>query len=237
MGPWVVLLTFLSIQNSSASLERRALAALQGQQSFTTSAAIAEELSAALPGIGDPEARGRLTLLFIKTMRNALGAIPMDARDREPYRAFLQRHQDAVYSEPAGQWMLSPDAIWAHQEHNRTSASAEAIAWEAVDNGMPGECEGYPPCELATLDALDGEYLRRHPAGAHVSDAVKRIGDTCTELERLLSAPKGDELLNPVTDCVDLIPKAKTLETALRGVRVDASTALLALHQLRTRCP
>ena len=120
---------------------------------------------------------------------------------------------------------------------NHTSASAEAIAWEAVDNGMPGECEGYPPCELATLDALDGEYLRRHPAGAHVSDAVKRIGDTCTELEQLLSAPKGDQLFNPVTDCVDLIPKAQALEAALRGARVDASTALVALNQLRARCP
>ena len=162
-------------------------------------------------------------------MRAALGAVPMDARVREPYQAFLRRHQgESAYSEPAGQWMLTPDAIWTLHEANRGSASAEAIAWEAVDNGMPGECDGYPPC--------DGEYLRRHPDGAHVVEVLKRIGDSSTELERLLSAPNGSELFNPVSDCGDLTPRAKTLDAALRAVKADASGALAALAQLRARC-
>lgn len=214
-----------------------AAALLQDAQHFTARANAAEAIARERAGVTDVQRRGEFSLRYIKAMRGALAAIPMDARNQEPYHAFLQRHQDeAVYSEPAGQWMVRPDSIWALHDANRTSTSAEAIAWEAVDNGMPGECEGYPPCELATLDALDGEYLRRHPSGAHVADALERIGQTCTELERLLSAPKGDELFNPVTDCVDLTPKATSLESAMRGAEADASVALLALAQLRQRC-
>jgi len=232
-----VVLAALLAQEPSAALERRAASVLEGEHPFTARAEIAEELGAAVGSQRDRETRGRLTLLYVRTMRAALGAIPMDARAREPYQAFLQRHQgESAYSEPAGQWMLTPDAIWTLHEANRASRFAEAIAWEAVDNGMPGECEGYPPCELATLNTLDGEYLRRHPDGAHGVEVLKRIGDTCAELERLLSAPNGHELFNPVSDCGDLTPKAKALDTALRAAKADASGALAALAQLRARC-
>jgi hypothetical protein len=238
VGAWVVLGAFLAAQEPSTPLEQRAASLLEGEHPFTARAEIAEEIGAALSDGSDRESRGRLTLLYVRTMRSALGAIPMDARAREPYQAFLQRHQgESAYSEPAGQWMLTPDAIWTLHGANRASAAAEAIAWEAVDNGMPGECEGYPPCELATLDVLDGEYLRRHPDGAHVVEALKRIGDTCAELERLLSAPNGHELFNPVSDCRDLTPKAKALDAALRAAKADASGEIAALAQLRSRCP
>ena len=132
--------------------------------------------------------------------------------------------------------MLRPDAIWAIHGANRSSTSAEAIAWQAVDNGMPGECEGYPPCELATLDALDGEYLRQHPDGAHAADAITRIRETCRELERLLAAPNGHELFDPVLDCKDLKPTADAVERALQGARTDATEALAALRLVRERC-
>ena len=213
-------------------------ALLQDPQAFAARADAADAIARELSGVADVERRGQISLRYIQAMRSALGAIPMDGRDREPYHAFIQRHRsEAAYSEPAGQWMLTPDAIWKMHQAARTSASAEAIAWEAVDNGMPGECEGYPPCELATLDALDGEYLRRHPHGAHAADVVKRIGETSTEIERLLSAPTGDELFNPVTDCVDLMPKATALEAAMRAAKAETSDALSALETLRARCP
>lgn len=213
-------------------------ALLQDGQAFIARADAADALARELAVAAGVERRGQISLQYIKAMRGALAAIPMDGRDREPFRSFIQKHLDeAVYSEPAGQWMLRPEAIWTRHAANRTSASAEAIAWEAVDNGMPGECEGYPPCELATLDALDGEYLRRHPHGAHVADVARRIGETCTEIERLLSAPNGAELFNPVTDCGDLTRKAKDLERALRGAYDDPTGPLLGLSALRARCP
>src|SRR5262245_60665553 len=101
-----------------------AVALLQDAQAFTTHATTADAIARELSDAADVERRGQLTLRYIQAMRSALGAVPMDGRDREPYHAFLQQHQDeAVYSEPAGQWMLRPDAIWARYDVARTSAS------------------------------------------------------------------------------------------------------------------
>jgi hypothetical protein len=223
---------------AAPSVEAAAVRALaDDQQPFAARAELAGALQDAARRAGDQGTRGRLSLLWVQTMRRALGMIPMGAAKDEPFHAFLERHKDdAVYSEPAGQWMLWPEAIWKIHMANARSSSAEAIAWEAVDNGMPGECEGYPPCELSTLDALDGEYLRQHPDGAHAAESIKRIGDTCRELERLLSAPNGHELFDPVTDCKDLTPKADALQRAMTGAHTNASDALAALQALRSRC-
>src|SRR5205814_670642 len=183
---------------------------------FAERESAAEALGVQLPRTTDVQSHGRQALLWVRVMRSALGAIPMRGREQEPYRTFLQRHQAvAVYNEPGGQWMLIPDVVWNVHDSNRSSSSAEAIAWEAVENGMPGECEGYPPCELATVDALDGAYLRRHPHGAHAAEVIKRIGQTCTDLNRMLDPPNGHELFDPATDCKDLRPKATALEAAL----------------------
>jgi hypothetical protein len=233
-----VLVVLGAGQNPVATLERQAAEALQAGGSFPARAEIAEKVGRAVRRSIDVESGGRLALLYIHTMRSALVAIPMDSRDREPYASFVMRHEsEAVYSEPAGQWMLRPDAIWALHEANRSSTSAEAIAWQAVDNGMPGECEGYPPCELATIDALDGEYLRQHPDGTHAGEAIARIRDTCRELERLLAAPNGHELFDPVADCKDLGRKADAVRHAMQGARTDATEALAALSALQKRCP
>ena len=71
-----------------------------------------------------------------------------------------------VYSEPAGEWLIVPDVIWKIHDQYRDAAVAEDIAWLAVQNGLPGECEGYVPCDAQGMNTLDGEYLRRYPRGA-----------------------------------------------------------------------
>jgi hypothetical protein len=228
---------FAQEQAAVSPVETAALRVLADEHApFTERERLAEALSDQLSRTADVQSHGRQALVWVRVMRSALGAIPMRAREQEPYRAFLQRHQaEAVYNEPGGQWMLIPDVIWNIHDSNRSSSSAEAIAWEAVENGMPGECEGYPPCELSTLDALDGTYLRHHPHGAHAAEVIARLGQTCIELNRLLDAPNGHELFNPVTDCEDLRPKATALEAALS--RSDgAADTIAALKALENKC-
>jgi hypothetical protein len=209
-----------------------------GRSGFEDRAKLADRLQVALPPVSDPETGGRLALLWVRMARAALAKIPMDAKSQEPYRAFLIRHEnEVVYSEPAGEWLLRVETIWGLHDRHRASASAEAIAWEAAENGLPGECEGYSPCELAQLDLLYGEYLRRHPGGEHVEEAARRIGTACDQLQRLLDSAGGQEFFNPVTDCVDLTPKADALAAALRQAHPSASAALASLQALRSRCP
>ena len=178
-------------------------------------------------------------LLWVRTMRASLGAIPIttDGTKQEPYRSWLATHNaDVADSEPAGQWLMVTENLWRLHDEHRPTSSAEPLAWEVVTNGLPGECEGYPPCYLAGLDMLHGEYLRRHPRGAHAADVVEQIRQSCEQTVSLATGPKSHEFFTPTTDCVDLVPKAEAVRAALVQSGVDVKAAVALVDQLRALC-
>ena len=128
-------------------------------------------------------------------------------------------------------------ALWDlhHQVHQTTSA--DELAWQIVDNGLSGECEGYPPCYLSGIDLLEAEYLRRHPRGAHAAEAVERIRSSNTQSVALVRGSKRHEFFNPTTDCVDLLPPANAVRQALVRSSVTATAAVEAVDALRALCP
>lgn len=222
-------------------IEREAARVLADEaQPFSALGDLTDRLHAARANPAEPaETHGRLALLWVRAMRGTLGAIPfsIDGSKHEPYRTWLANHDaDVVYSEPAGEWLMRAEHLWRLHDANSKTASAEALAWEVVDNGLPGECEGYPPCYLAGLDLLHAEYLRRHPRGAHAAEAVEQIRQSNVQSVNLTTGPKGGEFFNPVTDCVDLLPKAAAVRAALVQSGVDAKAAIALLDTLRARC-
>ena len=223
-------------------IEREATRLLADEtQTFTALGDLADRLRAALANSAEPtETRGRLALAWVRAARRTLGAIPftVNGTTEEPYRTWLADHaDDIVYSEPAGQWLMHPEHLWHLHDAHRRTASAEPLAWEVVTNGLPGECEGYPPCYLAGLDLLHAEYLRRHPGGAHAAEAVEQIRQSNEQSVDLTSGAKPHEFFNPATDCVDLVPKAATVRAALGQASVDAKAAIVPLDRLRALCP
>ena len=223
-------------------IEREAARLLADEtQTFTALGDLADRLRAALANSAEPtETRGRLALAWVRAVRRTLGAIPftVNGTTQEPSRTWLADHaDDSVYSEPAGQWLMHPEHLWHLHDAHRRTASAEPLAWEVVTNGLPGECEGYPPCYLAGLDLLHAEYLRRHPGGAHAAEAVEQIRQSNEQSVHLTSGAKPHEFFNPATDCVDLVPKAATVRAALVQAGVDAKAAIALLDRLRALCP
>ncbi len=223
-------------------IEREAARVLADEaQTFAALGDLADRVHAALANPAEPaHVRGRLALLWVRAVRRTLGAIPItvDGTKHEPYRTWLSTHDgDVVYSEPAGQWLMRTDDLWRLHDEHRATASAEPLAWEAVDNGLPGECEGYPPCYLAGLDVLHAEYLRRHPRGAHAADAVEQIRQSNEQSVHLTTGPKRHEFFTPATDCVDLVPKAAAVRAALVQAGVDAKAAIALIDHLRALCP
>ena len=222
-------------------IEREAARLLADETAtFPARADLADRLQAALANPEDGETRGRLALLWVRATRATLSAIPMttDGTKEEPYRSWLATHDaDVVYSEPAGQWLMATENLWRLHDEHRQTPSAEPLAWEVVTNGLPGECEGYPPCYLSGLDLLHGEYLRQHPRGAHAVDAVTQIRESCEQTVSLATGPKRHEFFTPATDCVDLIPKAEALRAALAQSGVDVKAAIALVDQLRALCP
>ena len=221
-------------------LEAEAATALKTDTpAFAERAALVDRLDAARGGeTGEPAAR--LALLWLRSIKWMLASIPLAQRDGEPHHDWIEQHRELViYSEPAGEWLIHPEVIWKVHDQYRERTPAEAIAWLAVENGLPGECEGYVPCYAHGMDALDAEYLRRHPRGEHVAEVVERMKGTLEQAVRLIGEPDGKQFLNPATDCGDLKGALPAVRAALVGspssTARDQSVAFA--DQILAMCP
>jgi hypothetical protein len=236
----VVLLTgqMAASQSGSAALESEAARVLADlQTSFGQRSVLVDQLSRALAAERDAEAAGRLALLWTQALRRTLEAVPFDKGTVPPYSSWLSAHEaDVVYNEPGGQWIVSNDVAWRLHDTHRASRASEALAWEIVENGLPGECEGYPPCYLAGFERLHTRYLREYPAGAHAAQAVSEIHESLDQVQRLLARPDGREFFNPATDCKDLIPPADALRTVLEHAKVETTATRRLLKVIRNKC-
>jgi hypothetical protein len=190
-----------------------------------------------LPEYGNPDGRAQMELDYLRAVSAALAAIPRRGSEREPYATFLtSRAALVVYDEPGGRWIVSDKAIWDLHAKAARTASAEPTAWFAVTNGLRGECEGYLPCYVDWRNRLEGEYLRRHPAGAHAGQAVETI---TTVTERLAAPAKPHQAFqfDRDRDCRDL---SRNLEALIKAVQVSQAggkdAALAGLGSLRKLC-
>jgi hypothetical protein len=182
----------------------------------------------------DRETAARFALYELKALRGAADAASGVFRTRFAF-ALAQDSAVFVYHEPAGQWIVRAEHIRAVRDQFKDTAAADDIAWFAVENGLPGECEGWTPCYVTLLDRLQGEYLRQYPSGRHVDAALARIvkvfaftGDP-RELDRL-GMPKADV-------CKELAPPLSALAAAVAPVRADGQPeAAAAIARLASGC-
>jgi hypothetical protein len=228
-------------QDELSRLERGAAEALVGdREPFSQRAILVDRLQAASERAPSGDQRARFALLWLRSVRWLLASVFQGGVEQDPAsRPWLAAHESlVVYSEPAGEWIVIPEAIWKIHDGHRLTASADEIAWFAVTNGYPGECEGYVPCYANILNWLDGEYLRRHPGGRHVQEAVEQVRSSLDESRKRLSTTPAPGLLDPATDCADLKAGLEPLGTAIRqsegGSRSDA---VAVVDKLLLYCP
>lgn len=148
------------------------------EMDFDSSAELYEFLDAASSDLAASDAGADLELKRLFALRAALKKVPVGRGDAAPFRPFLAAHERAVvYNEPAGEWLVASNEFWnLHKKYQKTGA-ADAIAWEAANNPLPGECEGYVNCYLFDMRMRFGEYLNLHPAGRHSAEALKNLTD------------------------------------------------------------
>ena len=220
-------------------LEVEALAAIGNDAlPFSARVELLDRVHAAQAGETAPEVRERLLLLWLRTLRWTLAAIPRPEGNPPSEQEWLDAHQSlAIFSEPAGQWLIVTDVIWKVHDENRLSAVADEIAWLAVENGLPGECEGYVPCYAQGLNMLDAEYLRRHPRGAHVEEAVTRVRESCEQSIRLLAGPDASDFLDPKADCGELQKAMALVRNAVaQSAAPSRAPAVAAIDRLLVVC-
>lgn len=179
-----------------------------------------------------PEPGGRFALLWLAALDTAAIAVPRTQSKSEPYASWLNGHQAVLFNnEIAGRWTIQRQAILDLHGRHRDTSAADDIAWFAVTNGLPGECEGFVPCYLSRMNDLQGMYLRIHSAGRHADEAVGRIA------ERAAAMTQKPYFFDPAKDCAELIAATVPLGSAVAATRADARVqALAALDRLRAPC-
>jgi hypothetical protein len=205
--------------------------------SFQASAELVAFIDRVAPEYTDPDGRARLEYSRLKAMASALSGIPAGGSRRDPYASWLAAHKaEVVLDEPGNRWMMSDSALWDRHARLSSAAMADDIAWFVVSNGLAGECEGRVVCYLNARNRLHGEYLRRHPAGAHAAEAADVIKATAD----LLAAPVSSKAaydFDPKRDCRDLSATLDALSSAVKNARVTSKDPVLAsLAGLRRMC-
>ncbi len=126
-----------------------------------------------LEGEAGPEA----ALWRFRVISHTLEAMGMSTEElKAPAAAWLEKHkEEVVYSEPAGQYYVRQDGVWALYEKSKATPLAEEIAWEAANTPLAGECEGYLPCYAgSSLESL-GRYLELYPRGKWTSEGLDSL--------------------------------------------------------------
>jgi hypothetical protein len=172
-----------------------------------------------------------LELKRLLALRSALKTISPENRNASPYREFLAaQDKEIVYNEPGGQWLVASNQFWNLHGKYQKSTVSDTIAWEAANNPLPGECEGYVNCYLFDMRMRFGEYLSRHPNGRHAGDALKSLTDY---LEPMASDAKQKTIYNGPTDVTDraefnsLLAELRTIISRLSYVEKEKTLAQL----------
>ena len=207
---------------------------------FPANAELVAFIERVAPEYTDPDGRARVEFARVRALANALKSIPRNGGRRDPYSTWLAgRKSEAIYDEPGGSWMVNEATLWSLHTRHSGSTSADDIAWFAVTNGLPGECEGYLACYLAARNRLQGEYLRRHPLGRHTAQAVAAVNDTVDILGAPPRGPNGHTAyeFDKARDCKDVTSSIDALTAAVKGTRVDTREAAMNnLSGLRRIC-
>jgi hypothetical protein len=204
---------------------------------FVARAELLDLIESALRRNWSPDETALLDLQRLRALQGVLRSIPfLRSRWPEAMREWVaSRGEEIRYNEPGGSWMLRYDLILALHDEHRSTPAADEIAWFAVTNGLPGECEGHLVCYLQWIDRLQGEYLRREPGGRHVEEAAARVQWIA---EDEFSAGQPRFYFEPERECVALAAVIGSLEAALRDSGVSRRVELAGqLREKLTLCP
>jgi hypothetical protein len=145
--------------------------------SFADQIDLVRFLDRAVPEVSQVNAAAELELLRLLALRRSLASVAFEKQAEPPYDAWLKEQQPRiVYSEPAGQWHVLSELFWNLRTKYRALPVAERIAWEAAQNPLPGECEGFLPCYFGYYNLTHIEYLRLYPRGAHADESLADFG-------------------------------------------------------------
>jgi hypothetical protein len=174
------------------------------------------------------DAHAELELQRLTALARSLASFSIENQEQAPYKAWTTEHEpEIVYSEPAGQWFVRGDLFWDFQsKYKDLPALAERAAWEGARTPLPGECEGFLPCNFAVESMTSGKYLQLYPRGAHAEEALAQIAEMLGYVTEDLRGPKPVYEV-PRADRAEFRKTAATLRAQVAAAASPKKTLLL----------
>ncbi len=226
--------------NPLAALRRIATRSI-GQESapFATRARLVNVLGDAARTATAPAAKAELSLLRLRALQKALDEHVARAMGPDPLRDGRIRadSSEVAYGEPQGQWFVTADAFWALRDRYRALPVAEAIAWDAATQQLPGECESDPTCLFAVAERTAGRYLSLYPRGTHAPAALRQLTEVLGYVEEQSRAGNGSFCRRSGADGTVTPARITTLATTVgRSGGADRGRVSTLLRTLAGRC-
>jgi len=129
----------------------------------------------------DVNTRAEFELLKLLALANQAVTFPDNLGDKSPYREWLKAHAaEVIQNEFGGGYNLRSEVLWNLETKYHSLPIADRIAWEAVQNQEPSDCEGDEVCHFFRYEGAI-KYLNLHPNGAHAAEALKDLADLLTD--------------------------------------------------------
>ena len=174
----------------------------------------------------DVNTRAEFELLKLLSLANWAAAFPDDQRDKSPYREWLKAYAtEVIPNEFAGSYNVRSELLWRLAAKYHTLPIADRIAWAAVENPQPHDCEGDEVCHLFVFEGAV-KYLNLHPNGVHAAEAVKNFIELLTaDVINRANAKGGDQYA--VEERTNLRKLLSSLRLALAKTSAVEKTELL----------
>lgn len=123
--------------------------------------------------VQEPEIAAEFKLMRLRVLRQSL----QPGQNPPPeFQEWIQEQQAYIYyAEIQGTWLVLPNVLWELYAEYQGLPIADDIAWEAAQNPLGGECEGYLPCVFSRLNQTYGRYMGFLPQGKYASNALEAI--------------------------------------------------------------
>ena len=156
------------------------------------------------------ETKAKAELKELLDLRARLEQIPFNGEDKEPHKSFIKRNDKKItYNEPAGRWIVRSEMFWELRDKYAGLKTADDIAWEAAQNPIPGECEGYMNCGVYLGQITAVKYLGYYPAGKHSKAALDELRSMFSSFA---DASQADVSYTPPEDATDRAELQKMLK-------------------------
>ncbi|MBK8453775.1 MAG: SH3 domain-containing protein [Thiofilum sp.] len=124
-------------------------------------------------------AKGELEIYKLIALQKSFDSVPVDQLDKAPYKAWVKQHdqKNAFYDEVSGQYIANGEHFWKLADHYKRDPIGDFVTWQAAQQRLGGECEGFIGCMSVALLRTEGEYLKRYPKGKYVKTALTNLNE------------------------------------------------------------